>query len=134
MNQAWLLLCTCLEGGDMPLKAASLIALSSFVDACGLPRDSLRLDYMLQCVEGAYVLAVSRIKVKGTESTEDSPNNCQMDIENDDAPSFELSLANLIQCLKPCLPSLLKVFQEELILKLSKVFKYQGPLKTCQGY
>ncbi|XP_066955721.1 serine/threonine-protein kinase ATR [Macrobrachium rosenbergii] len=133
MNQAWLLLCTCLEGGDMPLKAASLIALSSFLDACGLPRDSLRLDYMLQCVEGAYVLAVSRIKVKDTGSTESSANDCQMEIENDDTPSFELSLANVIQCLKPCLPSLLKVFQEELILKLSKSLQVPGTLENMSG-
>ncbi|XP_068202044.1 serine/threonine-protein kinase ATR [Palaemon carinicauda] len=133
INQAWLLICTCLEGGDMQLKSASLMALSSFLDACGLPRDTLRLDYMLQCVEGAYVLAVSMIKVDGTGSSESSAEDHQRGMENDDTPSFELSLANVLQCLKSCLPSLLKVLQEELILKLSKSLKVPGALINMPG-
>ena len=87
---------------------------------------------MLQCVEGAFTLVISRLKEDGVPK-EDTDKSCLMVSENEDNLSFELTLASVLQGLKHWLPSLLKIFQEELIEKLSTCVQVPGALERFPG-
>ncbi|KAG7176083.1 serine/threonine-protein kinase atr-like [Homarus americanus] len=130
-DQIWLLVTTCLEGGDINLKAASLSTISCLLDICGLPKAIERQDYLIQCI-GATVLlitdesyVVEEVSVRVRKETRTA---CQ--VEGND---FEDCLARVILNLQQYISHLIHLFKEEFLLMLSKCLNKPNVLEKMSG-
>ena len=52
MDDVWLLITSCLEGGENNLKVSALISINRLLDTCGLPvAVEVSAQYLLSCHE-----------------------------------------------------------------------------------
>ncbi|KAK7086775.1 hypothetical protein SK128_004451 [Halocaridina rubra] len=129
LSNAWLLICTCLEGGNNDLKSASLSALSSFLSTLGLPTQVERQDYLLQLLEGTLMMILSESYECSQVQDESSFDKSQFGEEI----SPENAFTNVLQSLKTYLSSLLNINQQEMISMIERNLQSPGAVKKMPG-
>ncbi|XP_047501891.1 serine/threonine-protein kinase ATR-like [Penaeus chinensis] len=131
MDRVWLLICSCLEGGDEKLKVAALGAVTVLLDSCSAPQSNERLDYLLQCV-GALLSSVLEDGGSGENMgkiIKDLPGTHQEIVQKETDNTLPEHLAKVINVLLQHIPSMLPIFQEELLQKTSVCLQKAEGLK-----
>ncbi|KAK3852062.1 hypothetical protein Pcinc_041331, partial [Petrolisthes cinctipes] len=156
-DKMWLLSISCLEAGDDVLKAASLSAISSLLDACGLPVSVERVDYLIQCVAAAVLLVLETTdphntgadcdrghRTNGIDSDRDrvgdgagsSSQNTRAHRKKEEGGGsatalnhLEVNLCSVLSGLQQHLPQLPQCIREDLLAMLSKALSPPSQLE-----
>nr|XP_045585132.1 serine/threonine-protein kinase atr-like isoform X1 [Procambarus clarkii] len=130
-DQIWLLVTSCLAGGDTDLKVASLSAISCLLHICGLPKFIERQDYLIQCIGAAVMLYSDDTYVAGDACVGGGE---EASVASQDKGSMmEDHLAEVILALQQHIPHMMQIFKEELLSMLSKCLSIPNVIERMTG-
>ncbi|KAK8381931.1 hypothetical protein O3P69_015148 [Scylla paramamosain] len=136
LDDIWLLVISCLEGGDTNLKMSALIGINHLMDTCGLPVTVERIDYFMQCIGGTVLLHATSAEPHSTTGVTVASSTVMQQHSSSGGTVISLNertitdaLAGVVLNLKEHIPELIPFLQEEFLVTLYRIFSPSSVLE-----